>query len=85
MFAQRRCGRSSAALSGCACADDVGGGFGVLLRIEKVAGEAGVFETMCRGPGGFGTDEADMEGARGWMIVSGECRYVVQRPDGGRK
>ena len=69
-------------LSGCACADEVGGVFGVLLRIEKVAGEAGVFETRCRGPRGFGIDEAD---ARGWMIASGECRNVVQRPDGGRK
>jgi hypothetical protein len=74
MFAQRRRGRSSAALSGCVCADGVGGGFGVLLSREKVAGEAGVFETRCRGPGKSGSGGADKEGARGWMIISGECR-----------
>ncbi len=74
MFAQRRLGRSSAALSGCACMDGAGGSFGVLLRREKVAGEAGVFETRCRGPGASGGCEAIEEEVRGWMMVSGECR-----------
>ena len=84
MFAQRRRGRSSAALRGRGCADGAGGGFGVLLRREKVAGEAGVFEMRCRGPGGSGDGEVVREGERGWMIVSGECRKAAQRPDGGR-
>ena len=65
--------------------DGAGGGFGVLLRREKVAGEAGVFDMTCRGPEGSGNGEVDKEGARGWIIVPGEGRNVAQRPDGGRK
>jgi hypothetical protein len=65
---------SSAALSCCACIDGTGGGLGVLLRREKFAGEAGVFETRHRGPEASGSAEVIEEGARGWMTVSGECR-----------
>ena len=59
-------------LSGCACVDGAGGGRDILLKREKVAGEAGVFEIRCRGPGESGSAEVGEEGARGWMIVSGE-------------
>jgi hypothetical protein len=46
--------------------DGTGGGLGVFLRIEKVAGEAGVFETRRRGPEvSSGSDEVIKEGARG--------------------
>lgn len=61
-------------LSGCACADGAGGGLGVFIRREKVAEEAGVFEIRCRGPGVSGSGEVGKEGARGWTIVSGECK-----------
>jgi hypothetical protein len=61
-------------LSGCALADGAGGGWDVLLRRAKVAGEAGVFEIRCRGPGGSDSAEVGEEGERGWMIVSGEWR-----------
>lgn len=59
-------------LSGCACVDGAGGGRSILFRREKVAGEAGVFEIRRRGPGESGSAEVGEEGARGWMIVSGE-------------
>jgi hypothetical protein len=76
MFAQRRRGISSLALIGCECMDGTGGGLGVLLRREKVAGEAGVFEISCRGPEASGSGEVVREdpGARGWTMVSGECK-----------
>jgi hypothetical protein len=55
--------------------DGAGGGLGVFLRREKVAGEAGVFETRRRGPeASSGSDEAIEEGTRGRIIASGECR-----------
>lgn len=74
MFAQRRRVISSVALSGCACMDGAGGGLGVLLRREKVAGEAGVLEISCRGPEASGAGDVIREEARGWIIASGECR-----------
>jgi len=74
MFAQRRRGRSSAALSGRAWAEGAGGGFGVSLRREKVAGEAGVFEISCRGPGESGGGGVGEGETRGRIMVSGECR-----------
>jgi hypothetical protein len=56
---------SSAALSGCACIDAAGGGLGVLLIREKVAGEAGALETRRRGPEASDGGEVVKEGARG--------------------
>ena len=56
---------SSAAPSGCACIEGAGGGLGVLLMREKVAGEAGAFETSRRGPEASDGGEVIKEGARG--------------------
>jgi hypothetical protein len=56
---------SSAALRGCACIDGAGEGLGVLLMREKVAGEAGAFETRRRGPEVSDDGEVIKEGARG--------------------